>query len=74
MYSLNIKNDSIYLKDVEIEQLPEILKWYNNVDDFSFATGVDRPIVLKDLKLRYTEAAICSREFFAVYMNRAVHK
>lgn len=64
MYSLNIKNESIYLKDVEINQLPEILKWYNKVDVFSFATGIDTPIVLRDLKLRYTEAAICSREFF----------
>ncbi|MGI6778088.1 MAG: GNAT family N-acetyltransferase [Acetivibrionales bacterium] len=65
MYSLRIGNDTVCLKDITIEQLPVILEWYNRTESFRFATGIEKPINLEFLIQKYTETAICSREFFA---------
>ncbi|MCX7710447.1 MAG: GNAT family N-acetyltransferase [Clostridia bacterium] len=69
MFSLNICNDTVFFEDIKIEHLPLILKWYNKVDDFRFATGIDNPISLDVLTRKYAEVAICSNEFFVgVYL------
>lgn len=65
MFKLNIQNDVLRLQDIKLEHLPKILEWYNNVDDFKYATGVDTPITLEVLTGRYAEVAISSNEFFA---------
>jgi ribosomal protein S18 acetylase RimI-like enzyme len=65
MLSLNIQNDIVYFKDIKPEHLPKILDWYNKVDDFKFATGIDKAITLDALIRKYAEVAICSEEFFA---------
>lgn len=64
MFPLNINNDTVFFEDIKLEHLPLILKWYNKVDDFRFATGIDYPITLDTLKKKYAEVAICSNEFF----------
>lgn len=70
MLKLNLQNSEIFIKDIKYEQLPMLLEWYNNVDEFKFATGVDKPIPLEELTLRYAEAAISSCEFFsAIYLR-----
>ncbi|GAE86889.1 hypothetical protein [Acetivibrio straminisolvens] len=44
MYPLNIDGEELYLRDLKINDLPHLLKWYNNINDFAFATGVYQPI------------------------------
>lgn len=70
MLRLNIEDEFIHFVDIKQEQLPEILKWYNNVKEFKYATGIDKPIDMKDLIRKYEEVAICSSEFFVgIYRN-----
>ncbi|RCX16637.1 acetyltransferase (GNAT) family protein [Anaerobacterium chartisolvens] len=64
MYSLNIENSIVYFKDINIRDLKEILKWYNNVEEFKFATGIDTPMTLQALVGKYAEVAVCGNEFF----------
>lgn len=64
MFHLNICNDSVFFEDIKLEHLPLILKWYNKVEDFKFATGIDCPITIEALTKKYAEVAICSNEFF----------
>jgi len=71
MFSLNIENDCLYFKDIKPEDLPRILKWYNNADEYGFATGMGRNISLEMLSRKYAEAAICSDEFFVgIYIKK----
>ena len=71
MFSLKINNGMIGFKDIKVEHLPEILKWYNKIDDYKFATGIDTPISIETLRRKYAEVAICSSEFFAgIYICR----
>ena len=48
MLSLNIQGDSVYFRDIKLEHLPQILNWYNKIDDFKFATGIDQPMTIRD--------------------------
>jgi ribosomal protein S18 acetylase RimI-like enzyme len=64
MFALNIQNSVISFKDIKVEDLPLVLNWYNKVDDFKFATGIDTPITLISLRRKYAEVAICRDEFF----------
>ncbi len=74
MYSLNIQNETVYFRDIKIEHLPHILHWYNKVDDFKFATGIDEPMTLDCLKRKYAEVSISSNEFFVGIYARAEGK
>jgi|LSQX01.3.fsa_nt_gb ribosomal protein S18 acetylase RimI-like enzyme len=65
MFQLNIGSEIAYLKDIEHLQLPELLKWYNNANEFRFATGVDSAISFEALSDKYNKSRICSRDFFA---------
>ncbi len=64
MYTLNIQNDVVYFKDIRVDHLPKILNWYNEVDDFKYATGIDSPFTLQMLNQKYAEVAISKNEFF----------
>lgn len=64
MLSLNLQGESLYFRDIKMEHLPQILHWYNKVDDFQFATGIDKPMTLEMLTVKYAEVSICSNEFF----------
>jgi RimJ/RimL family protein N-acetyltransferase len=70
MFSLNIANERIWFKDIKPDDLPLILKWYNKVDYFMYATGVSQPITLEVITQKYAEVAICSSEFFVGIFER----
>lgn len=71
MYSLNIRNDLIHIKDIKPYDLPEILEWYNKVDDFKFATGNDSIIDFRTLAMKFNEAVSSKNEFFSgIYLNK----
>lgn len=71
MLSLNIQNEIVYFKDIKLEHLPKILDWYNKVDDYKFATGIDKTITMDLLTKKYAEVAICSEEFFTgIFLKR----
>ncbi|MCX7921920.1 MAG: GNAT family N-acetyltransferase [Clostridia bacterium] len=74
MFSLDIQNDTVYFKDIKPADLPLILNWYNKVDDFKFATGIDTPISLEKLTRKYAEVAICRSEFFAGIYLKGINK
>lgn len=61
---LNLRNDVLYFKDVESMQLPKLLGWYNNLDSFRFATGVNSKISMDVLEDMLDKTAKCSRNFF----------
>jgi RimJ/RimL family protein N-acetyltransferase len=64
MFSLNIQGDSVYFRDIKPEHLPQILNWYNKIEDFKFATGIDQPMTIEMLTQKYAEISICTNEFF----------
>lgn len=70
MYSLEIQNDDVYLKNIRFHDLERILEWYNRVDDFQYATGVDSCMTLDMLTQRYMSAASSSNDFFVGIYNR----
>lgn len=64
MHSLNIQNNVVYFRDIKLKDLAKVLIWYNKVDEFKFATGIDFPITLEILKQKYAEVVISQNEFF----------
>lgn len=64
MYSLNINSRVLYFRDLKISDLPHLLKWYNNVADFKFATGIDEPISFKEMTNKFFKSHASSMEFF----------
>lgn len=70
MFPINIRNSTIYLTDIKHEHLPLVLGWYNKIDHFKYATGIDMPITLNDMAKRYAEIAVCPDAFFTgIYIN-----
>lgn len=69
MVSLNIQNDVVYFRDVKFNDLPKVLGWYNKVDDFKFATGIDFPIELETLEQKYSKVVISKNDFFVGIYN-----
>jgi ribosomal protein S18 acetylase RimI-like enzyme len=70
MFSINIHNETIYFKDINLNDLPQILEWYNKVDEFKFATGIDSPISLEELVKRYADIIISRSEIFTgIYLE-----
>lgn len=70
LLKLDIADNIIRLKGITHTQLPEILNWYNNTEQFKYATGIDKPVSMDYLLRKYEEAAICGVEFFAgIYGN-----
>lgn len=65
MYSLNVNGEKIYLRDIKLQQMPMILSWYNNIDEFKFATGIDRFISMEELNRKLYEIAINENMFFS---------
>lgn len=65
MYQLNAERGGICFKDIQREDLPEILRWYNDTQEFEFATGVDAPISLDKLAESFEGIASSGKDFFA---------
>jgi len=70
----NLENEEIYIKDVTPRELTQILKWYNKIDDFKFATGIIEPISIDLLFQKYAEAIISRDEFFVGIHSKADQK
>ncbi|MDQ2085937.1 GNAT family N-acetyltransferase [Herbivorax sp. ANBcel31] len=69
MFFLNTNSDEIYFKNVELNQLIKIHKWYNNIGEYRFATGVDIPITFDDMLRKYFNIMSSSEEFFVGIYN-----
>lgn len=70
MYRLDAFNNIIAVRDIKACDLPRILGWYNMVDEFKYATGLDRPITFEGLAERYRKILASPDEFFAgIYLS-----
>ncbi len=63
MFSVNVQNNIVALRDICQEQLGSILSWYNMTEDFRFATGVEVPVELEDLEYRLLQKASGDLDF-----------
>ena len=64
MFSVNIQNNIVALKDIEHSHLESILNWYNMSEDFKFATGMEGPVCLEILENTYQQTTDCEYGFF----------
>ena len=69
MYSLNVNNNDIYFKNVQLNELTEIYKWYNNIKEYGFATGVENPVSFQDILKEYYKVLSSPEEFFISLYN-----
>ncbi len=70
MYHIDMANSKVQIKNITVNELPVILKWYNNSLEFKYATGIDKPVSYKFLYLKLIETAISSEDFFAgIFLN-----
>ncbi|MGE5329919.1 MAG: N-acetyltransferase family protein [Deltaproteobacteria bacterium] len=72
--SLNFKNERISFLNIVNEDLPEVLDWYNRLDQYMFATGVDRYLTLDEMQKKINESAVSSYDFFVWVINEEGHK
>jgi len=70
IFPLNIHNENIYLRDITYNDLPYLIRWYNDVDDFKYVTGVDHRITLEYIVHSYEKTVACTHEFFGgIYLK-----
>jgi len=70
MLTLSIQTDNLLFKDIEKENLREVLELYNQNEGNIYATGIDRQMSLKDIKEKYLEVLVNSHEFFTgIFLN-----
>jgi ribosomal protein S18 acetylase RimI-like enzyme len=74
MFALNIENDGVYFKDIRFRDLLKVLEWYNNTDDYKFATGIGEPVTIELLRQKYAESLISRNEFFVGIYSKVDHK
>lgn len=65
MLTINHKMENLSFKDVNQESLEDLLKLYNQNEINIYATGIDRPMSLEDIKQKYMEVLVNCHEFFA---------
>jgi ribosomal protein S18 acetylase RimI-like enzyme len=64
---MNIVDNDLEFKDLRIGQLEDIVdivEWYNSIADSTYATGMDYPIKRENLREKFVEVTICCSEFF----------
>ncbi len=69
MFSLNVNNEDVFLKDVKLNKLIKIHKWYNNIEEYGFATGVDKPMPFDYILKEYFKVVSSPEEFFVGVYN-----
>lgn len=69
MFSLNISNDEIYFRNAKLTQIQKLHKWYNRIDEYKFATGVNSQISFDDMLKEYFNILSSKEEFFAAVYN-----
>lgn len=65
MYTVNSGNKTVFLRDISREQLVSVLKWYNDIENYMYATGMDKPITVQEFYGQYKLSTDCADEFFA---------
>ena len=65
MLTINLNHDNLFFKDVNKEDLKDVLKLYNQNEINMYATGIDRPMSYEDINQKYLEVLVNSHEFFA---------
>ncbi len=71
MFSISVRDNTIFLSDIRKDNLEYILPWYNKIEDFIYATGLDVPIAIEDLLKKYEKILKCNDEFFVgIYINQ----
>ncbi len=63
MYSLNIKGTILYLRDLGVNDLEHVLKWFNDIDDFKYATGIFVPVTIKEVKSYFFKNFFSQKDF-----------
>jgi RimJ/RimL family protein N-acetyltransferase len=69
MYSLNIKSNILYLRDLGMDDLDHILKLFNDIDGFKFATGIYEPVTLNELKRFFLKNLFSQKVFCSGIFN-----
>ena len=70
IFSLNIHIEKLYFKDITYDDLPYLIKWYNNTDDYKYATGINHGIPFEYIVDSYKKCVACNNEFFAgIYLK-----
>lgn len=65
MLTINLNNENLFFKDINKDDLQEVLKLYNQNEINIYATGIDRPMSYEDICQKYLEVLVNSHEFFA---------
>jgi len=65
MLTINLNDENLFFKDVNKEDLTNVLKLYNQNEINMYATGIDRPMSYEDINQKYLEVLVNSHEFFA---------
>jgi len=74
MVSLNFKNERVSFLNIVNDDLEQLLDWYNKLDQFMFATGVDRYLTLDEMQKKINEAAVSGYDFFVWIINEQGYK
>jgi RimJ/RimL family protein N-acetyltransferase len=64
MLTINISSGDLLFRNVHKEDLPEVLRLYNQDQINMYATGIDRPMSYEDINEKYLEVLVNSHEFF----------
>lgn len=65
MLTINLCNENLFFKNINKDDLLEVLKLYNQNDKNMYATGRDTPMSYEDISQKYLEVLVNSHEFFA---------
>jgi RimJ/RimL family protein N-acetyltransferase len=65
MLTINLSVDDLIIRDITKNNLPEVLRLFNQNEINIYATGIDRPMSYEDISQKYLEVLVNSHEFFA---------
>lgn len=75
MLTINLQEENLLFKDISKDNLQEVLRLYNQNQINMYATGIDRPMSIKDISQKYLEVLVNSHEFFAgIFTSREAYK
>lgn len=70
MIDIEINDDIICFENIKKDDYSMVLEWYNDIDEYKFATGIDVPIKIEKLHKKFREVLISELEFFVgIYMK-----
>jgi RimJ/RimL family protein N-acetyltransferase len=66
MMPIDTYDDTLCIKTIEKEDFTMLLEWYNQIDKYKYATGLDSPISLEQLNEKYLETLVNTQEFYLI--------